>query len=114
LRAARLLANRTGHVGGVHLRIHKRIPVTGGMGGGSADAAGALVACDALWGTGLAREELLELGAQLGSDVPFAIVGGTAIGTGRGEQLSPALATGTFEWVLVLADFGLSTPEVYA
>ena len=114
VRAARLLAARTGFDGGVRLRIHKRIPATGGMGGGSADAAAALVACDALWETGLHRDELLELAAELGSDVPFALLGGTAIGTGRGERLSPALATGTFEWVLVLADFGLSTPEVYA
>jgi len=114
LRAARLLAARTGYEGGAAIRVLKRIPATGGMGGGSADAAGALVACDALWETGLPREELLELAAELGSDVPFALSGGTAIGTGRGERLSPALATGTFEWVLVIADFGLSTPEVYA
>ncbi len=114
VRAARLLAARTGHDGGAALRVHKRIPVTGGMGGGSADAAGALVACDALWETALPRDELLELAAELGSDVPFALLGGTAIGTGRGDQLSPALATGSFEWVLALADFGLSTPEVYA
>lgn len=114
VRAARLLAARTGYDGGVHLRIHKRIPATGGMGGGSADAAGALIACDALWECAMPREELLELAAELGSDVPFALLGGTALGTGRGDRLSPALATGTFEWVLVLADFGLSTPEVYA
>ncbi|HWL60057.1 MAG TPA: 4-(cytidine 5'-diphospho)-2-C-methyl-D-erythritol kinase [Microbacteriaceae bacterium] len=114
VRAARLLAARTGYEGGASLRVHKRIPVTGGMGGGSADAAAALVACDALWETGVHRDELLELAAELGSDVPFALLGGTAIGTGRGERLSPALATGTFEWVLVVADFGLSTPEVYA
>jgi len=114
LRAARLLAARTGYDGGAAIRILKRIPATGGMGGGSADAAGALVACDALWETGLPREELLELAAELGSDVPFALTGGTAIGTGRGERLSPALATGAFEWVLVPAAFGLSTPEVYA
>lgn len=114
MRAARLLAARAGVTAGVHLRILKRIPATGGMGGGSADAAGALVACDALWETGMSREELLELAAELGSDVPFALLGGTAIGTGRGDRLSPALATGTFEWVLVVAEFGLSTPEVYA
>lgn len=83
------------------------------MGGGSADAAATLVACDALWGTELGREELLSLAARLGADVPFALTGGTAIGTGRGDQLSPALAKGTFQWVLVLADFGSSTPDVY-
>lgn len=112
--AARLLAKHTGYTGGVRLAIEKHVPVTGGMGGGSADAAATLLACDALWGTLVGREELLSLAAQLGADVPFALTGGTAIGTGRGDQLSPALAKGTFHWVLVLADFGLSTPAVYA
>ena len=113
LRAARLLAARTGHEGGVRLDIAKHVPVAGGMGGGSADAAAALVACDALWGTGLSRDELLGLGAELGSDVPFAISGGTAIGVGHGDRLSPVLATGSFQWVIALADLGLSTPSVY-
>src|SRR5690554_3538912 len=113
IRAATLLARTADYRAGVALEIEKNIPIAGGMGGGSADAAATLVACDALWGTGLSRDELLVLAAELGADVPFALLGGTAIGTGRGEQLSPALATGTFEWVLVLADFGLSTPEVY-
>jgi 4-diphosphocytidyl-2-C-methyl-D-erythritol kinase len=113
IRAARLLAARTGFRGGAHLDIEKHVPVTGGMGGGSADAAATLIACDALWGTDLPRDELLDLARQLGSDVPFAITGGTAIGTGRGDELSPALAQGTFNWVLALADFGLSTPLVY-
>ena len=90
------------------------MPVTGGMGGGSADAAATLLACDALWGTGLPREEMLGLAAELGADVPFAFTGGTAIGTGRGDQLSPALAKGQFQWVLAVAEFGLPTPEVYA
>jgi 4-diphosphocytidyl-2-C-methyl-D-erythritol kinase len=114
IRAARLLAERTGHRGGAHIDIEKHVPVTGGMGGGSADAAATLLACDALWGTELPRDELLELARALGADVPFAMTGGTAIGTGRGDELSPALAQGTFHWVLALADFGLSTPEVYA
>ncbi len=113
LRAARLLAERTGHTGGVHMRIEKNVPVAGGMGGGSADAAAALVACDALWGTEQSRDELLALARELGADVPFALTGGTAIGTGRGDELSPALAKGQFSWVLVLADDGLSTPAVY-
>ena len=113
LRAARLIAARTGHQGGVRLDIDKHVPVAGGMGGGSADAAAALVACDALWGTGLSRDDLLSLGAELGADVPFAISGGTAIGVGHGDRLSPVLATGTFEWVIAVADFGLSTPDVY-
>ncbi len=114
IKAARLLARRTGYRGGVHLEIDKHVPVTGGMGGGSADAAAALLACDALWGTALPREDMLELAAELGADVPFAFTGGTAIGTGRGDQLSPALAKGQFQWVLALADFGLSTPAVYS
>jgi 4-diphosphocytidyl-2-C-methyl-D-erythritol kinase len=113
IKAARLLARRTGYRGGVHLEIGKHVPVTGGMGGGSADAAAALLACDALWGTDLPRDEMLSLAAQLGADVPFALTGGTAIGTGRGDQLSPALAQGQFQWVLAVADFGLSTPDVY-
>jgi 4-diphosphocytidyl-2-C-methyl-D-erythritol kinase len=112
--AARMLAARTGHPGGARIRIDKRVPVTGGMGGGSADAAATLLACDALWGTELPRDELLELARRLGADVPFALTGGTAIGTGRGDELSPALAQGSFSWVLALADFGLSTPQVYS
>lgn len=113
IRAARLVAEAAGIEAGVHLAIDKHVPIAGGMGGGSADAAAALVACDALWGAGLTKEELHELAAQLGADVPFALTGGTAIGTGRGDRLSPALATGSFHWVLVVADFGLSTPAVY-
>jgi 4-diphosphocytidyl-2-C-methyl-D-erythritol kinase len=113
IKAARLLARRTGYRGGAHISITKRVPVAGGMGGGSADAAATLLACDALWDTDLPREELLGLARELGADVPFALTGGTAIGTGRGDQLSPALAKGNFQWVLVLADFGLSTPAVY-
>jgi len=114
IRAARMLAARTGYPGGAHIRIEKHVPVTGGMGGGSADAAATLVACDALWGTDLPRDEMLEIARKLGADVPFALTGGTAIGTGRGDELSPALAQGTFHWVFALADFGLSTPAVYA
>jgi 4-diphosphocytidyl-2-C-methyl-D-erythritol kinase len=114
LRAARLVAMQAGYGGGVHLDIVKHVPVAGGMGGGSADAAAALVACDALWGTGLGASVLHKLGARLGADVPFALMGGTAIGTGRGDQLSPALAKGRFDWVLVPSDEGLSTPQVYA
>lgn len=113
IKAALLLARTTGFRGGVRLEIEKHVPVTGGMGGGSADAAATLLACDTLWGTQVPRDQMLELAAQLGADVPFAFTGGTAIGTGRGDQLSPALAKGQFQWVLALADFGLSTPAVY-
>lgn len=114
IKAARMLARMTGYRGGVRLEIEKRVPIAGGMGGGSADAAATLIACDALWGTACSRDDLLGLAAQLGSDVPFALIGGTAIGTGRGDQLSPALAKGQFQWVLALADAGISTPDVYA
>lgn len=113
LRAARLVARKAGYRGGVRLEIEKNVPIAGGMGGGSADAAATLLACDTLWRTELGRDELLGLAARLGADVPFAFTGGTAIGTGRGDQLSPALAKGQFQWVLVLSDFGSSTPEVY-
>ncbi|GAB3267562.1 4-(cytidine 5'-diphospho)-2-C-methyl-D-erythritol kinase [Microbacterium lacusdiani] len=113
LRAARLLAAETGYEGGVHLEVHKQVPVAGGMGGGSADAAAALVACDALWDTRLSHPELHRLAARLGADVPFALKGGTAIGTGRGDVLNPALARGRFDWVLVTSEEGVSTPKVY-
>lgn len=114
VRAAKLLAEHTGYAGGARIQIEKHVPVTGGMGGGSADAAATLLACDTLWGTEVPRDHLLELARELGADVPFAFTGGTAIGTGRGDELSPALAAGTFHWVLALAEFGLSTPAVYA
>ncbi|MBT2501567.1 4-(cytidine 5'-diphospho)-2-C-methyl-D-erythritol kinase [Curtobacterium sp. ISL-83] len=113
IRAARLVADAAGYRGGVRLTIDKQVPVAGGMGGGSADAAATLLAVDTLWGTALGREELLRLAAQLGADVPFAFAGGTAVGTGRGDELSPALAKGEFHWVLALSDHGLSTPAVY-
>ncbi|MFZ4078230.1 MAG: 4-(cytidine 5'-diphospho)-2-C-methyl-D-erythritol kinase [Microbacteriaceae bacterium] len=114
IRAARLLAKHAKFRGGVRFEVEKHVPVAGGMGGGSADAAAALVACDALWGTTLSRDELVMLASELGADVPFALMGGTAIGSGRGDRLSPALASGHFEWVVVLSDQGLSTPAVYA
>jgi 4-diphosphocytidyl-2-C-methyl-D-erythritol kinase len=113
IKAAKLLARTAGVPGGVHLEIEKHVPIAGGMGGGSADAAATLVACDAMWGTALSKDELHALAAKLGADVPFALTGGTAIGTGRGDRLSPALATGSFHWVLAVAEFGLSTPGVY-
>ncbi|CAN7400270.1 MULTISPECIES: 4-(cytidine 5'-diphospho)-2-C-methyl-D-erythritol kinase [Microbacterium] len=113
MRAAKLLAAAVDHRGGVALEIRKSVPVAGGMGGGSADAAAALVACDALWGTGLSQTRLHDLAARLGADVPFALHGGTAVGTGRGDQLNPALARGRFDWILVPSEQGLSTPVVY-
>ena len=113
IKAAKLLAEATGHAPDAALRITKRVPIAGGMGGGSADAAAALVACDALWDTRLTFEDLLALGARLGSDVPFALMGGAAVGTGRGDQLSAALSEGTFHWVLRFSDTGMSTPATY-
>ncbi len=112
--AARLLAERTGVAPAVALRLDKDIPVAGGMAGGSADAAGALVACDALWQSGATKPQLAELAAELGSDVPFLLSGGTALGVGRGEQLTPVLARGSYHWVFALADRGLATEKVYA
>lgn len=98
---------------GVHLHIAKDIPVAGGMAGGSADGAYALLACDTLWGTNASREELLDICAELGSDVPFSLVGGAALGVGRGEQLRTLEVGGTFHWVFAIAERGLSTPAVF-
>jgi len=113
VRAARLIVREIGWEGGVHLDIHKGVPVAGGMGGGSADAAAALVAVNEMLGAGLRAGDLTELAAELGADIPFALRGGTAVGTGRGDELAPALARGRFDWVLVTSLEGLSTPEVY-
>lgn len=114
LRAARALADRTGIDEGVHLHLHKGVPVAGGMAGGSADAAAALLACDAFWGTALSREELHEVAAELGSDVPFLLMGQTAVGSGRGDLLTAALSRGEYHWAFGVRDAGLATPEVYA
>ncbi len=111
--AARVLADHMGIEPHAHLHVHKAIPVAAGMAGGSADAAGALLALDRLWDARLDRDELVELAAGVGSDVPFALVGHTAMGLGRGEKLTPVLARGHFHWVLAFAETGLSTPEVY-
>ncbi|MBG0826314.1 4-(cytidine 5'-diphospho)-2-C-methyl-D-erythritol kinase [Planomonospora sp. ID67723] len=113
IQAAVALARHAGRSYGVSLAIRKTIPVAGGMAGGSADAAAALVACNELWGLGLPVEDLMEIAADLGSDVPFALLGGTAVGTGRGERLTPLEVGGTFHWVFALADEGLSTAKVY-
>ena len=99
---------------GLAIEIRKRIPVAAGLAGGSADAAGALVACNELWGAGLSHAELGEVAARVGSDVGFALLGGTAVGLGRGDRVTPALAAGTYHWVLAFADGQLPTPAVYA
>ena len=113
LRAARAVAAESGYTGGADIQVIKRVPIAGGMGGGSADAAATLVAVDALWGTNLGMPRLAEIAATLGADVPFALHGGTALGVGRGDVLSPVLAKATFHWVLVLNEVGLSTPDVF-
>jgi 4-diphosphocytidyl-2-C-methyl-D-erythritol kinase len=96
------------------IQISKRIPVAAGLAGGSGDAAATLIACNELWGTGLSQQELCELASGIGSDVAFGLLGGTAIGIGRGEQVTPVLTSGTFHWVLAFANGGLSTADVYA
>jgi 4-diphosphocytidyl-2-C-methyl-D-erythritol kinase len=113
VRAARLLADRHGLDREVAITIDKGIPVAGGMAGGSADAAATLVACDHLWGLDTPREALAEIAAELGSDVPFALVGGTAIGSGHGELVAPLMTRGEFWWVVLESPRGLSTPAVY-
>ncbi len=113
-RAAELLAAHVGRAPDVAISIVKSIPVAGGMAGGSGDAAAVLVAMNQLWELGVPRRDLHALAAELGSDVPFALHGGTALGTGRGEELATVLARSTFHWVLAFAHEGLSTPAVFA
>lgn len=110
-RAAELLAAQAGVEPDVHLEIHKAIPVAGGMAGGSADAAGALLACARLWEV---ETELPALAARIGSDVAFPLLGGTAVGTGRGEQLQPVPAPARLHWVFAIADGGIATATSYA
>ncbi|MFN8226680.1 MAG: 4-(cytidine 5'-diphospho)-2-C-methyl-D-erythritol kinase [Mycobacterium sp.] len=112
--AAELIADHLGRAPDVAITIEKAIPVAGGMAGGSADAAAVLVAINALWEQGVPRRDLHALAAQLGSDVPFALHGGTALGTGRGEELATVLARNTFHWVLAFGRGGLSTAKVFA
>jgi 4-diphosphocytidyl-2-C-methyl-D-erythritol kinase len=112
--AAERLAEHVGRAPDVSIMIDKSIPVAGGMAGGSADAAAVLVAMNSLWELALPRRDLRMLAAQLGSDVPFALHGGTALGTGRGEELATVLSRNTFHWVLAFADSGLATPAVFA
>jgi 4-diphosphocytidyl-2-C-methyl-D-erythritol kinase len=114
IKATRALAERAKVPAHARLHLRKQIPVAAGLAGGSADAAAALVACDALWGTGLSRDELAAIAAQVGADVPFLVHGGTALGTGYGERVSPVLARPTsWHWVVAIADAGLATPDVY-
>ena len=115
VRAARLLAETTGVTDGVDLTIRKRVPVAGGMAGGSADAAATLTACNILWGADLGPDELRDLAARLGADVPFPLLGATAVGHGRGDRLTPLMTRGRYLWVLAFAARGgLSTPAVFS
>lgn len=115
IRAAQLLARTHGPYDslGVSLSIKKAIPVAGGLAGGSADGAAALLACAVLWDIDVSPEAMRALAAEIGSDVPFALLGGTAVGRGRGEDVAPALARGTYHWVLAFGHHGLSTPAVF-
>lgn len=112
-RAAELLAEHVGRRAKVRIIVDKGIPVAGGMAGGSADAAATLLALDHMWKTELPREQLSILAAQLGSDVPFMLLGGTALGAGRGEKLTTVLSRNRYHWVLALAKGGLRTPDVF-
>ncbi len=114
VKAAELIASEYDIDMDIHIEIKKLIPVAGGMAGGSADAAAVIVGLDSLYKLGMTREETHEFGSKLGSDVPFMIYGGTAIGQGRGDQLTAALSRGTYHWVLALSTVGLSTPAVYS
>lgn len=114
IQAARALAAAADVEPKARLHLRKQIPLAAGLAGGSADAAATLVACDALWGTGYSRADLAKIAESLGSDVPFLLQGGTALGTGRGETVSPVLARANkWHWVVAFAAGGLSTPEVY-
>lgn len=113
VRAAKMLADHHRIEASVDLHIVKRIPIAGGMAGGSADAAGTLISCDRLWETSTSREDLEGLAAELGSDVTFSLHGGTELGCGRGELLTRVITTGEYYWVIALAEGGLSTPNVY-
>ena len=112
--AAEMMAQHVGRSPDVEIAIEKSIPVAGGMAGGSADAAAVLVGMNTLWEVGVPRRDLHTLAARLGSDVPFALHGGTALGTGRGEELATVLARTTFHWVLAFSARGLSTAAVFA
>ncbi|WP_084099685.1 4-(cytidine 5'-diphospho)-2-C-methyl-D-erythritol kinase [Demequina sp. NBRC 110051] len=113
VRAAQALRDTYGVDDGADLHIVKGVPVAGGMAGGSADAAAAMLACAEAWELALSRAELDTVAATIGADVPFALHGHTAVGLGRGSDLSPAMTHGEFHWVLATQSWGLSTPAVY-
>jgi 4-diphosphocytidyl-2-C-methyl-D-erythritol kinase len=112
-KAAELVARACGEEPNIHIQIDKSIPIAAGMAGGSADAAAVLVACDAYWNAGIPRDQLDAMAATLGSDVPFTLHGGCALGIGRGDVLSPVMTRGSFHWVFAIFDEGLSTAQIY-
>ena len=112
-KAAELMMKKFEISDGLEITLTKEIPIAGGMAGGSADAGATIVAIDSLFGLGLKRNDMERIGAELGADIPFTISGGTAIGTGRGDQITPVLSRGSYNWVLALSSSGLSTPAVY-
>jgi len=113
VRAAQLMMKEFELSPDLEIKLRKEIPVAGGMAGGSADAAGVIVGLDSLYELGLSRDEMEKIASQIGSDVPFSLAGGVAIGTGRGDQITTALTKGNYTWVLALSSQGLSTPAVY-
>ena len=113
IRAAQLMMKEFELSSDLEIKLKKEIPVAGGMAGGSADAAGVIVGLDSLYELGLSKDEMEKIASQIGSDVPFSISGGVAIGTGRGDQITTALSKGSYTWVLALSSQGLSTPAVY-
>jgi 4-diphosphocytidyl-2-C-methyl-D-erythritol kinase len=113
IRAAHLMMKEFELSPDLEIKLKKEIPVAGGMAGGSADAAGVIVGLDSLYELGLSKDEMEKIASQIGSDVPFSLSGGVAIGTGRGDQITTALAKGSYTWVLALSSQGLSTPAVY-
>jgi len=113
IRAAQLMMKEFELSPDLEIKLKKEIPVAGGMAGGSADAAGVIVGLDSLYELGLSKDEMEKIASQIGSDVPFSLTGGVAIGTGRGDQITTALAKGSYTWVLALSSQGLSTPAVY-
>ena len=112
-KAAELVARACGEDPNIHIQIDKTIPIAAGMAGGSADAAATLVACDTYWNAGIPRDQLDAMAATLGSDVPFMLHGGCALGVGRGDVLSPVMIRGSFHWVFATFDEGLSTAQIY-
>lgn len=111
--AAELVARACGELPNIQIQIDKAIPIAAGMAGGSADAAATLLACDAYWNSGISRDQLDAMAATLGSDVPFMLHGGCALGVGRGDVLSPVMIRGNFHWVFAIFDDGLATAQIY-